>query len=40
VLFAKMLSVDRGIAPLIEKRRTIEMAALTQKLIAPTVPND
>jgi hypothetical protein len=40
VLFTKMLSVDRGIAPLIEKRRTIEIAALTQKLIAPTVPNE
>ncbi len=40
VLFAKMLSIDRGIAPLVEKRRTTDMAALTQTQIAPTVPND
>lgn len=40
VLFAKMLSMDRGIAPLVEKRRKAEIAALTQRLIAPTVPNE
>ena len=37
-LFAQMLAVDRGIAPLIEQRHKAEAAALTQKQIAPTVP--
>lgn len=38
VLFARMLTVDRGIAPLVEDRRKAETAALTQTHIAPTVP--
>ncbi len=40
VLFAQMLAVDRGIAPLVEKRRKTEFANLTQSKIAPTVPNE
>lgn len=40
LLFAKMLSVDRGISPLVEDRRKAGAAALTQTRIAPTVPND
>ena len=38
VLFARMLTVDRGIAPLVEERRKAEIAALTQTHIAPTAP--
>ena len=38
VLFAQMLTVDRGIAPLVEERRKAEFAPLTQTRIAPTVP--
>ena len=37
LLFAKMLSMDRGIAPLVEERRKAETATLTQTRIAPTV---
>ena len=40
LLFAKMLSADRGIAPLVEERRKTETATLTQTRIAPTVPNE
>ena len=40
VLFSRMLSMDRGISPLVEKRHKAEIATLTQKLIAPTVPNE
>jgi hypothetical protein len=40
VLFAQMLAVDRGIAPLVEQRRKAEIAALTQTQIAPTVPRE
>ena len=40
LLFAKMLSADRGIAPLVEQRRKAETAALTQTRIAPTVATD
>ena len=38
LLFARMLSVDRGIAPLVKQRRDAETAALTQTQVAPTVP--
>ena len=37
LLFAKMLSMDQGIAPLVEERRKAETAMLTQTRIAPTV---
>lgn len=37
LLFAKMLSMDRGIAPLVEERRKAETSMLTQTRIAPTV---
>ena len=37
-LFAKMLSFDRGIAPLVEQRRKAENFLLEQTHIAPTVP--
>jgi len=37
LLFAQMLAVDRGIAPLIEQHRKAEVAVLTQTHIAPTV---
>jgi len=40
VLFSRMLSMDRGIASLVEERHKAANAALTQKLIAPTVPNE
>lgn len=40
LLFAKMLTADRGIAPLVEERRKAETATLTQTRIAPTVPNE
>ena len=40
LLFARMLSVDRGISPLVEKSRKAESAMLTQTQIAPTVPNE
>ncbi len=40
LLFAQMLAVDRGIAPLVEKSRKSEIATLTQTRIAPTVPNE
>jgi hypothetical protein len=40
VLFAQMLVVDRGIAPLVEQRRKTEIAGLTQTQIAPTVPRE
>ena len=40
VLFAQMLTVDRGIAPLVEERRKAEFAGLTQTHIAPTVPSE
>ena len=40
LLFEKMLGMDRGIAPLVEARRKAETAALTQKIIAPTIRND
>ncbi len=40
VLFAQMLTVDRGIAPLVEERRKAEFAVLTQTHIAPTVPTE
>ena len=38
LLFAKMVSVDRGIAKLVEERRKAEAASLTQTHIAPTIP--
>ena len=37
LLFAKMLGMDQGIAPLVEERRKAETALLTQTRIAPTV---
>lgn len=37
VLFAQMVSVDRGIAPFVEQRHQAENARLTQSRIAPTV---
>ena len=40
VLFAQMLIVDRGIAPLVEQHRKNEIAGLTQTQIAPTVPRE
>ena len=40
VLFAQMLSVDRGIAPLVEQRHKAENARLTQSRIAPTVESE
>lgn len=40
LLFSQMLAVDRGIAPLVEKSRKAQTAALTQSKIAPTVPNE
>lgn len=40
VLYAQMLAVDRGIAPLVQERRKAEFAALTQTQIAPTVPTE
>ncbi len=40
VLFARMLTLDRGIAPLVEDRRKAETAALSQTHIAPTVPSE
>lgn len=40
LLFSQMLALDRGIAPLVEKTRKAETAALTQTRIAPTVPNE
>lgn len=40
LLFARMLSVDRGLASFIEKQRKAEFAVLTQTQIAPTVPNE
>ncbi len=40
LLFANMLSMDRGLAPLIEERRKAELFLLTQTRIAPTVRNE
>lgn len=40
LLFAQMLTVDRGITPLVQERRKSEAAALTQTQIAPTVPTE
>ena len=40
LLFAKMVSMDRGIAPLVEERQKAETFRLTQTRIAPTVRND
>ena len=40
LLFAKMLSVDRGIAALVEERRKAGTAMLVQTRIAPTVRNE
>jgi hypothetical protein len=40
LLFSQMVALDRGIAPLVEKTRKAETAALTQTKIAPTVPNE
>ena len=40
LLFSQMVALDRGIAPLVEKSRKAETAALTQTKIAPTVPNE
>lgn len=40
LLFEKMLGMDRGIAPLVEASRKAGTAALTQKIIAPTIRND
>jgi len=40
LLFSQMLAVDRGIAPLVEKSRKAQTAALMQTKIAPTVPNE
>ncbi len=40
ILFSKMVSMDRGIAPLVEERRKAETFPLTQTRIAPTVRND
>ena len=40
LLFAKMLSLDRGIATLVEERRKAETAILTQTHIAPTVVSE
>ena len=40
LLFSQMIALDRGIAPLVEKTRKAETAALTQTKIAPTVPNE
>ena len=40
VLFAQMLTVDRGIAPLVEQRHKAENARLTQSHIAPTVETE
>ncbi len=37
VLFAKMVAMDRAIAPLVEQRHKAENARLTQSQIAPTV---
>jgi hypothetical protein len=38
VLFAHMIAVDRGVAPLAEKQLKAETGTLTQTHIAPTVP--
>jgi hypothetical protein len=40
LLYAKMLTVDRDIAPLVDQRRKAGIATLTQTQIAPTVPNE
>jgi hypothetical protein len=40
LLFARMLTTDRGIAPLVEKQRKADTAMLTQTRIAPTVPTE
>ena len=37
-LFGKMLAIDRGIAPLVEKSKEPKQASLDQLKIAPTVP--
>jgi hypothetical protein len=37
LLFTKMLSIDKGIAPLVDQRRKAERALLEQTRIAPTV---
>ena len=40
LLYAKMLGMDRGIAPLVEERRKAETAMLRQTRIAPTVRSE
>jgi hypothetical protein len=38
VLFAKMIAVDRGVTPLVQKQLKAETDTLTQTHIAPTIP--
>ena len=40
VLFAQMLTVDRGIALLVDQRHKAETARLTQTHIAPTIETE
>ncbi len=40
VLFSKILALDRGLAPLVEKARKEKAALLTQTHISPTVTTE